>query len=53
MLTGFALGVMNLAWMAALTVVISLEQGMRAGVGLGRVFGGVLIAWGLARLWLA
>lgn len=53
MLTGFALGLMNLAWMAVLTVVISLEQGMRAGVGLGRVFGAALIVWGLVRLWPA
>jgi predicted metal-binding membrane protein len=53
MLTGFALGLMNLAWMAVLTVVISLEQGMGAGVWLGRLFGAVLIVWGVVRLWPA
>lgn len=53
MLTGLALGLTNLAWMALLTVVISLEQGMRTGVGLGRLFGAALIAWGLVRLWPA
>lgn len=53
MLTGFAFGVMNLAWMAVLTVVISLEQGMRGGVRLGRWFGAALIAWGIGLNWMA
>jgi predicted metal-binding membrane protein len=48
MLTGLAVGLMNLAWMAMLTVVISLEQGMRGGVRLGRLFGAALVAWGVA-----
>ena len=53
MLTGFAVGLMNLAWMAVLTVVTSLEQGMRGGVRLGRLFGAALIAWGIALCWPA
>lgn len=53
MLTGFALGLMNLAWMAVLTLVISLEQGMRGGVRLGRWFGAALIAWGIGLSWMA
>lgn len=53
MLTGFAFGLMNLAWMAVLTVAISLEQGMRGGVRLGRWFGAALIAWGIGLGWPA
>lgn len=50
MLTALALGVMNLAWMAVLTVVIALEQIAPAGVFVGRVFGVVLLGWGVWRL---
>ena len=46
MLTALAMGVMNLAWMAVLTVVVALEQVAPAGVWVGRAFGVVLIAWG-------
>ena len=53
MLTGFAVGLMNLAWMAVLTVVVSLEQGTRGGVRLGRLFGAALIAWGIGLCWPA
>ena len=53
MLTGFAVGLMNLAWMAVLTVVVSLEQGTRGGVRLGRLFGAALIAWGIGLCWTA
>jgi predicted metal-binding membrane protein len=49
--TGFALGLMNLAWMAVLTAVVLLEQATPHGVRLGRLFGGVLIALGLRQLW--
>jgi predicted metal-binding membrane protein len=50
MLSGFALGVMNLAWMAVLTVVLCLEQLAPAGAWLGRVFGAGLVLWGLRLL---
>lgn len=48
MLTGLALGVMNLAWMAVLTVVIVVEQTAPRGEWIGRAFGIVLIVRGLA-----
>ena len=46
MLTALAMGVMNLAWMAVLTVVVALEQVAPAGVWVGRAGGVLLIAWG-------
>lgn len=46
MLTALALGVMNLAWMGALTVVVALEQLAPWGVWVGRAFGLGLVAWG-------
>jgi predicted metal-binding membrane protein len=52
MLTGFSMGVMNLGWMALLTVVAAAEQVSRHGVWLGQVFGAALVLWGLG-LWLA
>ncbi len=48
MLTGFAMGLMNLAWMALLTVVLAAEQGLPGGVWMGRAFGAGLIVWGAA-----
>jgi predicted metal-binding membrane protein len=54
MLSGFALGVMNLAWMAVLTAMVCLEQLAPNGVWLGRAFGAGLAVWGLVLLmWLA
>jgi predicted metal-binding membrane protein len=50
MLSGFALGVMNLGWMALLTVVLCLEQLAPGGVWLGRAFGAGLAVWGLSLL---
>jgi predicted metal-binding membrane protein len=47
MLSGFALGVMNLAWMAVLTVVLCVEQLAPGGARLGRAFGAGLALWGL------
>ncbi len=47
MLSGFALGVMNLAWMAVLTVVLCVEQLAPGGAWLGRAFGVGLVLWGL------
>jgi predicted metal-binding membrane protein len=42
----FAAGVMNLFWMAAITVFILIEKAAPAGEWVGRVAGGALIAWG-------
>lgn len=50
MLTGFALGVMNLAWMAVLTLLIGLEQLSPAGARVGRLAGGGFVVWGLLLL---
>jgi predicted metal-binding membrane protein len=53
MITGFAVGLMNLAWVAVLTVVVTLEQLAPGGARLGRLFGAGLIAWGLGLCWAA
>jgi predicted metal-binding membrane protein len=53
MLTGFAVGLMNLAWMATLTLVMSLEQAAPRGLLVGRVFGVVLMIWGARLCWPA
>jgi predicted metal-binding membrane protein len=50
MLTGFALGVMNLAWMLVLTVVIAAETLAPQGVRIGRLGGAGLVIWGLVLL---
>ena len=50
MLTGFALGVMNLAWMAVLTVVIAVEALAPRGDRFGTVAGAALVVWGLVLL---
>ncbi|HQZ40355.1 MAG TPA: DUF2182 domain-containing protein [Vicinamibacterales bacterium] len=50
MLTGLAMGVMNLAWMAVLTVIMVIEQTAPGGPWIGRAFGVVLLGWGVARL---
>jgi predicted metal-binding membrane protein len=43
----FAAGVMNLAWVAALAIVVLLEKVAPAGPALGRVFGVGLGIWGV------
>lgn len=48
MLAGFALGVMNLAWMALLTVVISVETLVPGGDRIGRLMGVGMVVWGVA-----
>jgi predicted metal-binding membrane protein len=50
MAVAFALGVMNLAWMAALTVLLAAEKMLPQGERFARVSGAALIACGLA--WL-
>src|SRR5690606_9884073 len=46
MATGFAIGLMNLAWMAWLTIVLAAEQTLPGGVWVGRAFGAALMCWG-------
>jgi predicted metal-binding membrane protein len=54
MLVLFAVGVMNLAWVAALTAFILVEKFGRTGVRVARVGGAVMILFGvlvIVRLW--
>jgi predicted metal-binding membrane protein len=44
---GFALGLMNLAWMAVITVIAALEQLAPGGHRIARIAGTALIAWGV------
>lgn len=46
----FVAGVMNLAWVAALTVVIFMEKIHPAGVRISKYLGGVLIALGVLQI---
>ena len=46
----FVGGVMNFAWIAALTLIVGVEKLMPGGEWLGRLAGLGLIAWGVARL---
>lgn len=48
MSSGFAVGLMNLAWMAALTVVLCVEQVAPGGERIGQAAGVAMAAWGLA-----
>ena len=48
MLTGLAVGLMNLAWMAVVTAVVAIEQSAPGGAWVGRVFGAALVVWGAA-----
>ncbi len=47
MATAFAAGVMNLAWMAVLTVAMAVEQIAPGGDRAGRAVGVALAAWGV------
>lgn len=53
MITGFAVGLMNLAWMAVLTMIVAAEQLAPGGPWLGRLFGAGLVTWGLRLCWMA
>jgi predicted metal-binding membrane protein len=46
MITGFAVGLMHLGWMAMVTLVVTAEQTLPGGAWVGRLFGAVLVAWG-------
>jgi len=48
----FVGGVMNVAWIAALTVLVLLEKLLAAGPWVGRAVGAILIVWGGATLWI-
>jgi predicted metal-binding membrane protein len=50
MATGFALGVMNVLWMAALTVLLAIEILAPRAALVGRATGAGLVAWGVAVL---
>jgi predicted metal-binding membrane protein len=50
MAVGFAVGVMNLIWMAALTVFLCIEKIAPGGALTGRAFGAVLVVWGVWNL---
>jgi predicted metal-binding membrane protein len=48
MATGLAMGVMNLAWMAVLTVVIAAEQVLPHGERVASILGLAMAGWGIA-----
>lgn len=50
MLVLFVVGVMNLVWIAVISVLVLLEKVLKHGLIVSRVSGVVLIAWGLAIL---
>ncbi len=51
MIVLLVVGVMDVGWMVALSVLIYLEKVLPAGLGLGRVAGIGLCLMGLAKLW--
>lgn len=50
MATGLAMGVMNLAWMAVLTIVIAAEQVLPHGERVAGVLGLAMAGWGISLL---
>ena len=50
MATVFAVGVMNVWWMAALAAIAAVEQAAPFGDALGGAFGVALTGWGVLRL---
>ena len=42
----FVAGVMNMLWVAVITVLVLLEKALPQGMRLGTITGGVLVAWG-------
>ena len=50
MLLLFVGGVMNVAWIAALTLLVLVEKIAPGGGAAGKVAGGLLLAWGVATL---
>ncbi len=52
MALSLVLGIMNLIWMGALTAFMAMEKGGVGGVWLSRATGVILVAWGLAVVFL-
>jgi len=50
MLSAFALGLMSLAWMAALAAIVALETLAPGGARIGRLAGAAMVIWGLTLL---
>ena len=50
MLTGLAVGVMNMTWMAVLTLLVALEQALPQGQRVAAAFGALMAGWGLVLL---
>lgn len=48
----FVGGVMNLVWIAVLTVVVLIEKLLSAGEKIGRFFGGLLLIWAIATMFV-
>ena len=48
----FVGGVMNLAWIAGLTVLVMAEKWLAPGRAIARGAGVLLVVWGLATLWV-
>ncbi|MCJ8190361.1 DUF2182 domain-containing protein [Sphingomicrobium aestuariivivum] len=46
----FVLGVMNIAWIAILTLLVAAEKLLPLGRMIAKIGGGLLLAWGLATL---
>jgi len=42
----FVLGVMNLPWVAVLTVIVLAEKALPGGIWLSRMLSGFLVIWG-------
>ncbi len=51
MALSFVAGVMNLAWMALVTVFVLVDHAVVLGDALGRVAGAGLLAWGIWMVW--
>jgi predicted metal-binding membrane protein len=48
MLTGFAMGVMNMIWMGFLTILVSVEKLASRGEWIAAAAAAVMILWGAA-----
>ncbi len=51
MALSFVAGVMNLAWMALVTVFVLVDHAVARGDGFGRAAGAGLVAWGVWMMW--
>jgi predicted metal-binding membrane protein len=47
----FVAGVMNLWWIALITLLVLVEKAAPRGLLIGRVAGALLVAWGVGMLW--